>query len=160
MSKGPGIHRTGGVGDAGVIIWDLADLSIPTAFVRVTAVHLNVSSAIAKDTLGELGAPLCRMPYMHTPSTVGVLVVRTVFPPIGEIIDACIKHGVGDIGGERGIVEDAWLESLVCIGMGQCMEGVVLFPLCVQIEFFKFCQIFGKVCHSVMGVTEALDFSS
>src|SRR5713226_3084799 len=105
-SEGPDIHRTGGVGDAGVIVWDLADPSVPTVFVRVTAVHFNMPGAIAEDTLGKLGALFCWMPHMRTPPTDGILVVWTIFPPIGEVVDACIKHGAGDIGGERGIVKD------------------------------------------------------
>jgi len=100
------------------------------------------------------------VPCMHAPSTGGVFMVWAVFPPIGEVGNTRVKHSTGDIGGDRGIVEDAWFESSVGIGASQCAERVVLLPSCVPIEFLKPCQIFSKVCHSVIGITEALDFSS
>jgi len=82
-----------------------------------------------------------------------------MFPPVGEVIDTCIEHSMWDVGEDGHIVEDMWFEALECIGSGQHMKEVVFFPLCIPIEFFKFGQIFGKICHSFMGSTEVLYFS-
>jgi len=83
-----------------------------------------------------------------------------MFPPIGEIVDTGIEHGMGNVGGEGGIVEDMWLEVVKCVGTSQCSKQVVLFPSCVPVEFFEVHQVLGKVCHSFMGPAELPHFSS
>jgi len=121
MSEGPNIGIARGVGNTGVVVGDTTDPSCSTAFVRVMTVGLNMPGAIAEDTLCDLGTPLCRVPCMHAPFTVGVLVFRAVLPPIGEISDACVEYSGGDVGRDRSIMKDARFESSICIGTGQCM---------------------------------------
>ncbi len=85
--------------------------------------------------------------------------VWAVFPPIGEVVDACIEYGAGNVRGYGGIVKDARFKLSVGIGASQHSKGVVLFPSCIPIEFFEPHQILSKVCHSVVSVAKALDFS-
>src|SRR5713226_10122743 len=80
-SEGPDICRTGGIGDAWVIIWHSADSSVSTMLVGVVAVCFNMSCAIAEDTLGELGASLHWMPCMGTPSIGGIFIIWAVLHP-------------------------------------------------------------------------------
>ncbi len=135
------------------------DSSISAALVQIAAVCLNMASTIAKDTLGDLGAPLRGVSHVCAPLAVCVLVVWTVLPPIGEVGDACVEHSGGDVGGDGGVMEDTWLQSSICIHVCQCAEGVVLIPSCVPIDFFELCQLFGEVRHFLVGVAEALDLS-
>ncbi len=138
-SKGPDVGCTRGVSNLGVVVGYMADPPFSAPFVWVVAMHLNMSGTIAKDTLDKLGASFCWMSCSRAPSTGGMLIVWAVFPPIGEVGDASVKHGMGDVGGDGCIMEDAWLELSVCIGAGQCMERVVLLPSCVPIELLEPC---------------------
>ncbi len=159
-SEGSDVRSTGGVGNVRVVIRDSTDSSISAMLVGIMAVGFDVSSAIAKGTLGDLGTPFCQVSCACTPVTVSVLVIWTILPPVGEVGDSCIEYGTGDVGRNGGIMEDTWFESSVCIGATQRVEGVILFPSRIPIEPLKLGQIFGEVCHLLMGVTEALDFSS
>ena len=143
-----------------MVVWDSADPSISTSFVRVVAVCLNVPSTITEDTLGDLGASFGGMSLTCALFTIGVLVIWSVLPSVGEIGDSCIEYGAGDVRGYGGVVKDMWFESSVCIGTSQHAERVILIPLCVPVEPFEFCQVFGEVGHFLMGVMEALDFPS
>ena len=160
LSKGPNVCLAGGVSNMGMVIGHATDLSLSTAFMRVAAVHFDMSGAIAKDTLCDLGTPLCGVSCARAPFAIGVLIVWAVFPPIGEVGNACVEYSRGNIGGYGGIVENPGLESSIGIGMSQCLEGVVLVPSHVPIEPFEFGQIFCKVGHPLMCISESLDFSS
>jgi len=94
------------------------------------------------------------------PFAVRVFVVGTMLPSIGEVSDPCIEYRKRDVGGEGGVMEDTWFESSVCICTGQCAEGIILVPPSIPIELLEFCQVFGEVGHFLVGVAEALDFSS
>src|SRR5258708_7796030 len=96
-SKGPDVCRTGGVSDAGMIIWDSTDSSISATLVGIMAVRFDMSSTIAEDTLDELGTSLHWVSHTCTPSTGGILIIRTILPTIGEVGNACIKHSAGDV---------------------------------------------------------------
>jgi len=65
---------------------------------------------------------------------------------------------MGDVRGKGCIMEDAGFKVLECISVSQRMERVVLFLLCVPVEFFELCQVFDKVCHPLMSLAEALYF--
>ncbi|SRR5713226_2925269 len=157
-SKGSDVRSTGGICNPWVVIWDPTYPSVSASLVRISTVCFDMSSAIAEDALGNLGTPLCWVSCACTPIAVGVLVVGSVLPPIGEVGDACIKYGARDVRRNGGVVEDAWFKSLVSIGVGQRMKGIVLFPTCVPVEPFELCQILGKISHSLVHVAEALDF--
>ncbi len=122
--------------------------------------HFDVSSAIAEDTLDDLGASFGGVSLMCAPFASGILIIQPIFPPIGEVGDSCVKHGARNVRGYRGIMKDAWFKLSICIGMSQHVKGVVLVPSCVPVKLFEFCQVFGKIHHLLMGVVEALDFSS
>jgi len=89
-----------------------------------------------------------------------VFVIGAVFPPVGEVSNSCVEYSGRNVRGERGIVEDARFKSLVHVGMSQGAEGVILVPPSVPIEPLELCQVFGEVGHFLVGVAEALDFSS
>ena len=89
-----------------------------------------------------------------------MFVVGAILPPVGEVGDSCVKHGRRDVGGEGSVVEDAWFKPSIGVGTGQRMKGVILIPSSVPVKLFKFCQIFGEIGHPLMGIAEALDFSS
>ncbi len=124
---------------------------------RVAAVGLDVPRTVAEDALVDLRASFRGMPCMRTPLTIRVLVIWAVLPSVGEVGDPCVEYGRGNIGGERGIMENAWLKSSVCISMGQRVERVILIPPCIPVELFEFCQVFGEVGHFLMGAMEALN---
>jgi hypothetical protein len=56
-------------------------------------------------------------------------------------------------------MEDVWLESVEGICVDQSMQGVVLFPLSVIIQFLEVGEVFSQVSNSFMYVSEALYFS-
>ena len=143
-----------------MVIVYMTDPPFPAMFVGIMAVCFNMSGAIAEDALRDLGTPLSWVPCSCAPFAVGVFVFQAVFPPIGEVCDTCIKYGVGNVRGYGGIVEDAWLESLISIGTSQHSEGVVFFPSHIPVEPFKFCQVFCKVGHLLMCIVESLDLPS
>src|SRR5260370_42183732 len=92
---------------------------------------MNVPSTITEDTLGDLGASFGGMSLTCALFTIGVLVIWSVLPYVGEIGDYCIEYGAGDVGGYGGVVKDMWFESCVCIGTSQHVERVILIALCV-----------------------------
>src|SRR5258708_15392728 len=134
-SEGPDIGQRGGIGNAGVVIQYSADSPVMTAFVREATVGLDVSRTIAQHTLVDLGTAFSGVFHLCTPSTGSFIICWAVFPPIGEVVDACIKHSARDVRREGGILEDVWLKAAEHIGMSQHAERVVLLPLCVPIEF-------------------------
>jgi hypothetical protein len=56
-------------------------------------------------------------------------------------------------------VKDVWLESAEGISVGQGMQGVVLLPSSVIVQFLEVGQIFGQVFNPIMYASEALYFS-
>ena len=158
-SKGPDVGGTWCIGDVGMVIGYLADSSLLIAFVREVTMCLDVPGPIAEEALIDLGTLLGGVSLLHTPLTSSVVVLGTMFPPIGKVVDTHIEHGTGDGGRDGCIVKDAWFELLECIGVGQHLEGVVFLPLCIPIELFEFGQVFSKICHSLVGPAEALYFS-
>ena len=92
-SEGPDVCSAGGVSDMGVVIRDSTDLSFTTVFVRVVAVHFDMSSTIAEDTLGDLGASLRGMSDPCTLLTMRVFIVWAIFPPVGKVGNAGIEYG-------------------------------------------------------------------
>src|SRR5258708_3497331 len=159
-SKGPDVGRAWGIGILGVVIRDLADSSIMTSFVGIATMGFDMSCSVAEHTLIDLGAPLHGVPRACTLFTIGMLVIWAILPTIGEVGDSCIEYGRGDLGGERGVVKDAWFESSEHVCASQRMEGIVLIPPCVPIEPFEFCQVLGKIGHFLVGATEMLHLPS
>ena len=100
------------------------------------------------------------MSCLCIPFTICVFIVGAIFPPVGEISDSCIEGSRGNVGREGGIVEDAWFESSIGIGMSQHAEGVILVPSSILVKFFEFRQIFSEVSHFLVGIAEALNLSS
>jgi hypothetical protein len=92
------------------------------------------------------------------PEAMLIVLVGAVFPPVCEVVKPCIKHSSGDIQGHRGIMEDAWLESVEGVGMGQCAQGVVLLPSSAIVQFLEIGQVLGQVSDPVVHVLEVLYF--
>ncbi len=159
-SEGPNVGGAGGIRDAGMVIRHSADSSIATSLMGEVTVCFNVPCTITQYALHNLGAFFSRMPCSCTPSTGSIVVFWAMFPSVGKVINACIEHGMRDVRGEGGIMEDMWFKMMECIGVGQCSEGVVLLPSCVPVEFFEPCQVFSEVCHPFVGSVEMLYLSS
>jgi hypothetical protein len=55
-------------------------------------------------------------------------------------------------------VEDAWLKVAEGVGMGQCMQGVILLPSSVVVPLLEFGQLLGQVSNSIVHLSEVLHF--
>jgi hypothetical protein len=98
------------------------------------------------------------MPF--APLTALVVLLRAVLPPVRKVVEAGIKHGLRDIRGRRGIVEDAWLEVAESVSTSKGSQGVLFFPTRVVIELLEIGQVFGQVSDLIVGVAEALYFGA
>ena len=95
-----------------------------------------------------------------TPLADNVVIFRAMFPTIDEVVDTCIEYGTRDGGGKGHVMKNMQFEASEHIGVGQHTKGVVFLPPHIPIEFFKFGQILGEICHSFVGLVESLYFSS
>jgi hypothetical protein len=83
---------------------------------------------VAEQTLVDAQAVSCQVPISFAPLASVVVLFWAVFPPICEIIEPSIEHGLQNIQGHWGIVEDAWLEAVEGIGTSKGSQGVLFFP--------------------------------
>jgi hypothetical protein len=88
-------------------------------FVWDVALFFHVPSPVTEQALIDVHAVVCDMPILAAPETVHIILVRAMLPPIREVVEPCIEHGLGDVQGHQGIVKDAWLEAAEGIGTGQ-----------------------------------------
>jgi hypothetical protein len=100
------------------------------------------------------------VPVPLTPLAVLVILLRAVLPSVCEVVEAGVEHGLWNVQGCQGIVEDAWLKAAEGIGMGKGPQGVLFLPLCVVVQFLEIGQVLGQVSDSVVGTSEALYFST
>jgi hypothetical protein len=84
-----------------------------------TASLFHVPTSIAEQALVDICAVVCDMPISLAPMATLIVLIWTVFSPIGEIVEPCVEHGPRDARGHWGIVEDAWLELVEGISTGQ-----------------------------------------
>jgi hypothetical protein len=78
-----------------------------------------VSIPIAEQTLIDACTVTCGVPVPFAPLAMFVVLLGAMLPPICKVVEAGIKHGLWDIRGRRGIMEDAWLEAAEGIGMSK-----------------------------------------
>jgi hypothetical protein len=143
-----------------MVVRDTAHSSCSALFVWDMTELFLVSVSVAEQTLIDSGAVMRGMPASLTPLTSLVILFGAVLPPIGKIVKAGVEHSSWDIRGRRGIMEDAWLKAAKGVGTSKGSQGVLLLPACVVIQFLEVGQVFGQVPDLVMGVAEALYFST
>jgi hypothetical protein len=56
------------------------------------------------------------VPVPFAPLAALVILFGAVLPSVHKVIEAGIKHGLWDIRGHRGIMEDVWLEAAEGVG--------------------------------------------
>jgi hypothetical protein len=83
-----------------------------------SAVLLLVPVPVTQQALVDSRAVACGVPTPFAPLASLVILFGAVLPSVGEVVEAGVKHGSGDVRGCRGIVQDAWLEAAE--GVGSC----------------------------------------
>jgi hypothetical protein len=94
------------------------------------------------------------MPF--APLAALIVLLRAVLPPVCKVVKAGVKHGLRDIQGHRGIVEDAWLEAAKGISTSEGSQGVLFFPACVVIQLLEIGQVFGQIPDLIVDAAEVL----
>jgi hypothetical protein len=122
------------------------------------ALFFHMPSSVAEQALIDVHAVMHDMPSLSTPEAMLVILVGAVLPPIHEVVEPCIEHSPGNVQGCWGIVKDVWLESVEGVSMSQGVQGVILLPLGVVIQFLEIGQVLGQVSDPVMCVLKALYF--
>jgi hypothetical protein len=84
-----------------------------------TTLFFSMPDPVAEQALVNACAITRRVPIPFIPEASFVVLVGAVFPPIGEVIEPCIKHGLQDVRGYQGIIKDARLKSSKGISAGQ-----------------------------------------
>jgi hypothetical protein len=118
----------------------------------------DVPGPIAEQALVDMYAVVHEVSAPATPEAMCIIFIGAVLLPIHEVIEPCIKHGLGNVQGHRGIMKDAWLKAAEGISAGQCMQRVVLLPLGVMILLLEIGQLLCHVSNSIVCASEALYF--
>jgi hypothetical protein len=143
-----------------MVVRDVAHPSRSASFVRDVAELFLVSVPITEQTLVDVRAVTRGVSMPFAPLTVLVVLFRAMFPSIRKVVEAGIEHGLWDIRGRRGIMEDAWLEAVESISASKGSQGVLFFPARVIIEFLEVSQVFSQVSDLIVGFAEALYFGA
>jgi hypothetical protein len=118
-SEGPDIQGAVSIGHPGVVIGDMAHSSGLASFVRDVALLLSMPNSITEQALIDMRAVVCRVPIPLTLLALFMILFGAMLLPICKVVEAGIEHGLWDVRGHQGIVEDVWLKAAKGIGMGQ-----------------------------------------
>jgi hypothetical protein len=118
-SEGPDVRRAVGVGHSGVVVGDTAYSSCPALLMGDSTVLLLMPVPVTQQALVDSGAIAHRVPTPFAPLASFVILFRAMLPPVSEVVEAGVEHGLRDIQGRRGIVEDVWLEAAEGVGLGE-----------------------------------------
>jgi hypothetical protein len=118
-SEGPDVRCAIRIGDPGMVVGDATYSPGPTTLVGGSAVLFLVPVSVAQQTLVDSGAIPRGVSAPFAPLAPFVVLLWTMLPPIGEVVEAGIEHGARNVRGRRGIVKDAWLEAAEGVGAGE-----------------------------------------
>jgi hypothetical protein len=84
-----------------------------------STVLLLMPVPVTQQALVDSGAVTRRVSAPFAPLTLFVVLFGAVLPPVSEVVEASIEHGLRDIRGHQGIMEDAWLEAAEGVGSSE-----------------------------------------
>jgi hypothetical protein len=96
-SKGPDVGSTVGVGHLWVVVRDTAYLSQVASFVGDVALLFDMPSSVAEQALVDLHAMMCGVSVSAAPQAVYIAFIGAILPPIHEVVEACVKHGLENV---------------------------------------------------------------
>jgi hypothetical protein len=97
----------------------MAYSSHPASLMGDSTVLLLMSVPVTQQALVDSGAVVHRVPMPFAPLALFVVLFGAVLPPVSEIVKAGVEHGLRDIRGRWGIMEDAWLEVAEGVGSSE-----------------------------------------